>query len=226
MFLFPDQRSQLAPHLEEPTSRDQQPRDQFIRTSISAENMSSEYSQITVSQTEQRKHAMLSHSTSDQRLSQSHNAAQFASGIKNFQKSHRRMRSHENVSILRSLDTDSSSSCSMSNKSEDDVFVSRNNPDTMTDLLKKTDEMTTNNLLPDGWQEVQDETETYFWHIWTGTIQYERPSLAAVRPHLFFFLFFRFLIIKLFTIGSNNTIKTNLTTGLSETFFLNTYTFI
>ncbi len=34
--------------------------------------------------------------------------------------------------------------------------------------------------LPEGWQEVRDGNEVYYWHIWTGTIQYERPVLSAV----------------------------------------------
>ncbi len=42
--------------------------------------------------------------------------------------------------------------------------------------------------LPEGWQEVRDGNEIYYWHIWTGTIQYERPILSAVSLFSSFFL--------------------------------------
>ena len=49
----------------------------------------------------------------------------------------------------------------------------------MKDLLQKAEALVTDDL-PEGWQEVRDGSEIYYWHIWTGTIQYERPVLSAV----------------------------------------------
>ena len=49
----------------------------------------------------------------------------------------------------------------------------------MKELLQKAEALVTDEL-PEGWQEVRDGNEIYYWHIWTGTIQYERPVLSAV----------------------------------------------
>lgn len=56
----------------------------------------------------------------------------------------------------------------------------------MKDLLQKAEALVTDEL-PEGWQEVRDGNELYYWHIWTGTIQYERPVLSAV-VQLFMFI--------------------------------------
>ena len=49
----------------------------------------------------------------------------------------------------------------------------------MKDILQKAEALVSDEL-PEGWQEVRDGNEIYYWHIWTGTIQYERPVLSAV----------------------------------------------
>ena len=54
----------------------------------------------------------------------------------------------------------------------------------MKDLLQKAEALVTDEL-PEGWQEVKDGSEIYYWHIWTGTIQYERPVLSTVSILLF-----------------------------------------
>lgn len=207
-----DQRSQLATHPEERLNSLQ-------RSSVSSEAVFSTYSEVTIDQKNQNKvnTQSINNSTTADRLTKSQNTEQL-SDLKNFQK-HRRMRSHENVSILRSLNSSSGhssagstttlsdrslnhasrtdSSSSMSNKSvEDDVFVSKNGGiygnESMADIIRKANEAVTDEL-PEGWQEVQDGAETYFWHIWTGTIQHERPSLTAVSnllpKHFILFLF-------------------------------------
>lgn len=168
------------------------------------------YSEVTIDQNKQQQqqqnsksHHFPNNSTSDERLTKSQNTDQLSS-IRNFHKSHRRMRSHENVSMFRSFDSSSSgrhlsagsSRTTLSDKPinqqsvEDDVFLSRNGGgvgvaaggtnDTMADIIRRANEVVSDEL-PEGWQEVQDGAETYFWHIWTGTIQHERPSLTAVR---------------------------------------------
>lgn len=64
----------------------------------------------------------------------------------------------------------------------------------MKDLLQKAEALVTDEL-PEGWQEVRDGSELYYWHIWTGTIQYERPVLSAVRFHYELRQFFIAIII-------------------------------
>ena len=32
--------------------------------------------------------------------------------------------------------------------------------------------------LPEGWREVRNENGTYFWHVPTGTTQWERPQMV------------------------------------------------
>jgi len=48
----------------------------------------------------------------------------------------------------------------------------------MKDIIEKAEALV-NDELPEGWQEVRDGSEIYYWHIWTGTIQYERPVIST-----------------------------------------------
>lgn len=36
--------------------------------------------------------------------------------------------------------------------------------------------------LPPGWREISDSSEVYFWHVPTGTTQYDRP-VASSNQH-------------------------------------------
>lgn len=36
--------------------------------------------------------------------------------------------------------------------------------------------------LPPGWREISDSSEVYFWHVPTGTTQYDRP-VASGNQH-------------------------------------------
>ena len=77
---------------------------------------------------------------------------------------------------------ESSSDSPKSNKSPDDSGENlyADVPDVdMKELLRKAEELVSEEL-PEGWQEVRDGNEVYYWHIWTGTIQYERPVLTPV----------------------------------------------
>ena len=78
----------------------------------------------------------------------------------------------------------SNSSSSISNRSEeeDNTTPPRIN-ETPSDYYSHVSADQQQDELPAGWQEVKDEdgNETYYWHIWTGTIQYERPTALMVR---------------------------------------------
>ena len=136
--------------------------------------------------------------------------------IKGFQKQHRRMRSHETVDRSFFLNGSKESSLSgkssalsetsgrssalseisgkssvlshgnlyssLSKDSEDDLLGPSVN---MSDIIRKANELGSDEL-PEGWQEVQDGAELYYWHIWTGTIQYERPTRSSVSIYLTF----------------------------------------
>ena len=77
----------------------------------------------------------------------------------------------------------SNSSSSISNRSEEDdnVIPPRIN-ESSSDYYSHVSADQNNEELPAGWQEVKDDegNETYYWHIWTGTIQYERPTALMV----------------------------------------------
>ena len=58
----------------------------------------------------------------------------------------------------------------------------------MKDIIEKAEALV-NDELPEGWQEVRDGNEIYYWHIWTGTVQYERPVLSTVGTHAQFLVY-------------------------------------
>lgn len=120
-------------------------------------------------------------------------------------KKHRRMRSHEPLndddyeeidddlhqSNLKSLDNNYSLSNSTleDDNSEEDLGRLLSSREGNHDILINNDEVAgifansgepETDGLPEGWQEVKEGAETYYWHIWTGTIQYERPAGSAV----------------------------------------------
>ena len=82
----------------------------------------------------------------------------------------------------------SNSSSSISNRSEEDdsVIPPRIN-ESSSDYYSHVSADQNNEELPAGWQEVKDDegNETYYWHIWTGTIQYERPTALMVCLFVF-----------------------------------------
>ena len=62
----------------------------------------------------------------------------------------------------------------------------------MKDIIEKAEALV-NDELPEGWQEVRDGSEIYYWHIWTGTIQYERPVISTVGTPLQFLVYVTWL---------------------------------
>lgn len=149
---------------------------------------------------------------SGDRLTKSFNSDQLGPSIKQV-RTHRRINSHEDVSFLRNFALEpnnvlatpsssserhsstmsdksssrlSTSSSSISNRSEEDISPPRINESSPSDYFSRVSADANTDELPAGWQEVKDEgNETYYWHIWTGTIQYERPTVLMV---CFFFV--------------------------------------
>eukprot|EP00794_Sanderia_malayensis_P007535 gene7535-8372_t len=74
-----------------------------------------------------------------------------------------------------SADSSLEDTASVSKECKDSV---ENSYDDMSELMRKAEALISDEL-PEGWQEVRDGSEVYYWHIWTGTIQYERPVLSA-----------------------------------------------
>lgn len=191
----PDRKAQLAPHIEERLNS------RVTRSTSDVAATCTGYSEVTFDQTKRHPKPLLHsqsienfdrHHSPDSRLSKSQNTEQL-SAIRQV-RTHRRLRSHENVAIFRSMDyvrdtssgnssalSDkssrlSNSSSSISKDSEDESFPPRINETTTPDYFSKITPDHLTDDLPEGWQEVKDGTEPYYWHLWTGTIQYERPS--------------------------------------------------
>ncbi|XP_065669174.1 amyloid beta precursor protein binding family B member 2 isoform X2 [Hydra vulgaris] len=128
---------------------------------------------------------------------ESHNkkSGGFSSGKQSkseFQKTHRRMHSFEPVhknfaenlpelnkfsTLGRDFSKTSTSTKMRKSKTSDEL----NSFDSLKISVLKNE--LNSDKLPDGWQEVKDGSETYYWHIWTGTIQYERPR-ACMTPNV------------------------------------------
>jgi len=160
---------------------------------------SSGYSEVSIDQTSRHPRRPLIHTnSSDDRLTKSHNTDQLASGIRQM-RTHRRVISHEDVSIFattaqhqqrtdslsdRSSSRLSNSSSSISKESEDEYCPPKINNENSAgvEYYSRINNDATNDDLPEGWQEVKEGGETYYWHIWTGTIQYERPTAMMVCP--------------------------------------------
>lgn len=165
--------------------------DSFNRNSVSTEDMLGSYTTLDTSyNTTNKKHNFLSHTNNtNERLSKSSNNEDLKE-IKTYKKQHRRMKSHE--TIIRNYaqpivdlndskaSNSSSSKSSILSESHSPLSISKESDDSersLHDIIQSEliDE------LPEGWQEVKDGAETYYWHIWTGTIQYERP-LRSTTP--------------------------------------------
>ncbi|XP_066920154.1 uncharacterized protein [Clytia hemisphaerica] len=189
-------RKPLSPHIEERLDFN----NRATRSTGNVANTSSDsYSEVTIDQTKQPSRFV--NLESSDRLTKSYNSDQLGPSIKQM-RTHRRNLSHEDVSIFHRSSIDNSretlnghssamsdkssrlsnSSSSISNRSEDESFPPRINLAT-TDYYSRVSTTTdpNNDELPEGWQEVKDDSETYYWHIWTGTIQYERPT-ALMTP--------------------------------------------
>ena len=108
---------------------------------------------------------------------------QSASG--GFQKTHRRMRSHEPLhkNFVEDL-PESNKFCTLgrdfSKKSNTSALMKKQMSKDSDELLTSINRDLDFDRLPEGWQEVKDGSEIYYWHIWTGTIQYERPRVCMV----------------------------------------------
>lgn len=192
----------LSTHKEElPVFGMRERLDSFSRNSISTEDMLGTYTTVirnqdNTSRNDDHKNfentnliTVTTNTNSEERLSKSQNNSAL-NDIKTFRKKHRRMKSHEivtrnfsnelnNTKDLSSSRTgDSFSSLSTSKSSEDGQLSDGSHSVDMTDIIRRAQELGTDEL-PEGWQEVKDGAETYYWHIWTGTIQYERPCRSA-----------------------------------------------
>ena len=130
-------------------------------------------------------------------LQHSENNNLVETNVTNFKKKHRRMHSLETVKLLGHkadarvqdsspksnntpsvLSDESSSPMSTSKDSEDEYNDGYRQWD-MSELMNQASKLASDEL-PDGWSEVRDGNEVYYWHIWTGTIQYERPTISLV----------------------------------------------
>ncbi|XP_057313063.1 uncharacterized protein LOC130654488 isoform X1 [Hydractinia symbiolongicarpus] len=196
-----DRKPSLPPHPEEPSAISagmRQRLDSFNRNSVSTEDMlgscAAKNSGMTDSSmyetTDFYQRTLL---PEPERLSKSHNAENL-NEIRKFKKQHRRMKSHETVGskFFQELNesrtsnmspSNSSSSLSTSKESEDDLLSDGAHSIDMNEVIRKANALGTDEL-PEGWQEVSDGPETYYWHIWTGTIQYERPVVSTTPSSL------------------------------------------
>ena len=206
LFSFLGRHVELPTHKEEPPITMRQRLNSFNRNSISTEDMLGTYtdltqkydtpSQMTESKNFQNANLITvsTKNASDERLAKSQNSSALKE-MKNFQKQHRRMKSHEFVARTFSSEInntkdissptnrlkshESFSSLSTSKSIEDDVLSDSSHSVDMTDIIRKAQELGVDEL-PAGWEEVKDGAETYYWHLWTGTIQYERPVHSRV----------------------------------------------
>ena len=69
----------------------------------------------------------------------------------------------------------SSLDCSSGGKSGQDVYA------VVEQKNKKRDKMNKEKELPDGWEIVNDNDRTYYWHVPTGATQWERPSAETTQ---------------------------------------------